>query len=136
MQFTEVVQEILVALPPEPVAARRARRALDDARLPDEFAHTVGLLATELIANALRHGNLGPDDRITLAASFVSDFVHVEVHDPGAGFDPESRHHVKGYGLRMVDKLSSRWGVECSESGHRVWFEIDKRRRRFDRDRD
>jgi hypothetical protein len=43
------------------------------------------------------------------------------------------RHGVSGYGLRMVDMLASRWGVDRDEHGCRVWFEIDRRRRRFDR---
>jgi anti-sigma regulatory factor (Ser/Thr protein kinase) len=130
--FTESASEVLLALPPEPTAARRARRALHEAHMPEDLEHTVGLLSTELIANALRHGQLAPEQQITFAASFVSDFVRVEVHDPGPGFDVEADAAGKGYGLRMIEKLSSRWGVDLAR-GTRVWFEVDRRRRRFDR---
>jgi len=57
------------------------------------------------------------------------------VIDGGAGFDPEVRHAVNGFGLRLVDKLASRWGVERESNTTRVWFEVDRRRRRFDRAR-
>jgi two-component sensor histidine kinase len=126
---------VLLALPPDPRAARQARRALEEARIPDDLEHTVGLLVTELIANSLRHAGLEEDQKILLAARFVSELVRVEVHDPGPGFDPDTSLSGRGYGLRMVDKLATRWGVEIDD-GTRVWFEIDRRRRRFDRDRD
>lgn len=132
--FTQVAADVLLALPPDPSAARRARRALHDARLPEDLQHTVDLLATELIANAVRHADLGPDQEITFAARFVPDFIRVEVHDPGPGFDVERSREGKGFGLRMVDKLATRWGVELQD-GARVWFEVDRRTRgRFDRD--
>lgn len=133
--FAEVASDVLLRLPPDPTAARRARRALHEARLPDDLQHTVDLLATEVIANSVRHAQLQPDQQITFAARFVADFIRVEVHDPGPGFDPERAQEGKGFGLRMVSKLASRWGVE-TENGTRVWFEVDRRskRRRFDRD--
>jgi anti-sigma regulatory factor (Ser/Thr protein kinase) len=133
--FTEAPSDVLLALPPDPRAARQARRALAEAHIPDDLEHTVGLLVTELIANSLRHAGMEEDQRILFAARFVRDHVRVEVHDPGPGFDPDTRHDARGYGLRMVDKLASRWGVE-TDGGTRVWFEVDRRRRRFDRDRD
>jgi two-component sensor histidine kinase len=132
MPFAETASEVLIDLPPDPSAARMARRALHDAHVPEDLEHTVGLLSTELIANALRHSGLDEHDRIGFAARFVTDFIRVEVRDPGPGFDPAGRHRVKGFGLRLVDKLASRWGVETGD-GTRVWFEVDKRRRRFDR---
>ena len=133
--FTEAPSDVLLALEPDPRAARQARRALVEAHIPEELEHTVGLLATELIANSLRHAGLQDDQKILFAARFVTDMVRVEVHDPGPGFDPDTRHTGRGYGLRMVDKLATRWGVE-RDGGTRVWFEIDRRRRRFDRERD
>jgi two-component sensor histidine kinase len=123
--------EVLIALPPRPESARLARRALQEKGLAEDLDHTVTLLTTEIVANALKHGDVGPDDRITLFASMTPDHVRVEVHDPGRGFDPDVRHQTKGFGLRLVDKLASRWGVERA-AGCRVWFEVDQRRR-FDR---
>lgn len=133
--FTETASDVLLRLPADPSAARRARRALHEARIPEDLAHTVDLLATELIANAVRHADLDPEaEQITFAARFVEDYIRVEVHDPGPGFDRDEGLAGRGFGLRMVDKLAARWGVE-TEGGTRVWFEVDRRsrRRRFDR---
>lgn len=131
--FGKATADVLLALAPEPNAGRRARRALHAARLPEDLRYTVDLLATELIANAVRHARLRPDQQIMFAASFVPDFIRVEVADPGSGFDVETAMAGKGLGLRTVDKLASRWGVE-SDHGTRVWFEIDRRPQRFARD--
>jgi two-component sensor histidine kinase len=130
--FAEVAAEVLLALRPDPTAARRARRALHDAHLPEDLGHTVDLMATELIANAVRHAGLGPGDRIYFAAKFQGDFVRVEVGDAGVGLDAEAALKSKGYGLRMVAKLASRWGFYPG-TGTRVWFEVDRRPGRFNR---
>lgn len=133
MSIAERTAQVLLTLPPDPSAARRARVALHQARIPEDLQHTVDLLATELIANSVRHAGLLPDQQILFAARFAGDFVRVEVHDPGPGFDPDGALGGKGFGLRMVDKLATRWGVEDA-NGVRVWFEVDRRpRRRFER---
>jgi two-component sensor histidine kinase len=128
-----VQPDVRLALPPLPESAARARRALLRGGLHPDLDHTVTLLTTELITNVVKHAGLGPDDRIVVLAALQPDFAHVEVHDPGPGFDPEIRASTKGYGLRLVETLSSRWGVERRE-GTKVWFEVDKRRRRFARE--
>jgi anti-sigma regulatory factor (Ser/Thr protein kinase) len=133
--FAEVASDVLLTLPADPTAARRARRALHEAKLPEDLQHTVDLLSTEVIANAVRHAGLHDSQQITFAARFVGDFIRVEVHDPGPGFDVERERQGRGFGLRMVDMLASRWGVEI-RAGTRVWFEIDRRsQRRFRRPR-
>jgi anti-sigma regulatory factor (Ser/Thr protein kinase) len=135
--ITETVADVVLALPPEPGSAARARRALHQARLPEDLAHTVDLLATEIVANAVRHGDLGEDDQILFAARFIEDHIRVEVAHNGPGFDPGQALQSSGMGLRMVDKLASDWGVQQGDGSVRVWFEIDRRpRRRFPRRED
>jgi hypothetical protein len=73
-----------------------------------------------------------PTQRIVLLAHMEDDFARVEVYDGGTGFDPGVREHSPGFGLRLIDKLASRWGAESGGGGH-VWFEVDRRPRRFDR---
>ena len=51
--------------------------------------------------------------------------------DPGIGFDPDTVE-TEGFGLRLLGKLATRWGVESSR-GCKVWFEVDRRSGRFDR---
>jgi len=43
------------------------------------------------------------------------------------------RHTADGYGLRMLDRLASRWDVERTAHGSRVWFEVDRSSGRFSR---
>jgi len=124
-------RSLSVALPPVPESARRARRALVQGGLDPDLDHTVNLLTSELVTNSVRHCPVPQD--IRLDAVLEDGFARVAVTDHGPGFDPQIRHEANGFGLRLVDKLASRWGVERLDAGTRVWFEVDRRRRRFDR---
>ena len=118
---------MLLALEPRPESARLARRALHAHGLNEDIEHTVTLLATEVVGNAVRHASLRSDQRIVFFARLNDDFARVEVADPGAGFDPD-RVETDGYGLKLLAKLAARWGVD-STKGCRVWFEVDRRSR-------
>ena len=130
---TTTTNDVVVALRPEPAAISAARRVLTREGLDADLQHTVCLLTSEVVTNCVRHGGLKESDRIVLAARLAPDFVRVEVRDPGPGFDPDVRHGSPGYGLRMLDMLASRWSVDRDDNGCRVWFELDRRRRRFER---
>lgn len=105
-----------------------ARAALRRAHpeLPPELMQTVVLLASELISNAVKHAEADP---ITLRFEVVPRYVRVEVLDQGPGFALELPEPdltgLGGWGLHLVDELSSRWGVVDGQ-GTRVWFEIDR----------
>jgi anti-sigma regulatory factor (Ser/Thr protein kinase) len=123
-------REVLLALEPRPESARMVRRALLSHGLHEDLEHTVSLLATEVVGNAVRHAGLRSDQRIVFFARMSEDFARVEVADQGDGFDPD---HVdsEGYGLRLLSKLASRWDVSCTDRGCKVWFEVDRRSGRF-----
>ena len=124
--------EVLLALPARPEAARVARRELLAKGLDADLSHTVTLLATELIANAVRHAGLDPDrDRVVFFARLRPEVVRIEVGDTGPGFTPAEING--GLGVRLLDKLATSWGCERSAQGFLVWFEVDRRRRRFGR---
>jgi anti-sigma regulatory factor (Ser/Thr protein kinase) len=129
---TSTTPTLELSLAPEPESVRRLRRALARGGLDPDIDHTVTLLASEVVTNAIRHAaQHGP---IRIEAVLEADFARVAVVDHGPGFSPDVRHDARGYGLRLVDKLASQWGVEPdAESGTRVWFEVDRRRRRFER---
>lgn len=130
---TESPTDVRLALTPAPEAPMRARRALADAGPEGDIDPTVALLVSEVVTNAVRHAGLEAEQRIVLLASLESDYAHVEVYDAGEGFDPEVRHSVDGFGLRLLDKLATRWGSERGR-GCAVWFDVDRRpRRRLDR---
>lgn len=84
------------------------------------------LLASELVSNAVKHANAA---LIEIRCEVVPRSVRVEVADGGPGFDaipavlnPDA---VGGWGLHLVDELSTRWGI-VDATGARVWFEIDR----------
>ena len=134
--FAQTSNDVVLALPVDPKAAGAARRALVREGLDPDLDHTVCLLTSELVTNAVRHAGMRPDERIVLAARLPPDFARIEVRDTGPGFDPDVRVAASGHGLRLTDMLSSRWGVDHDEGvGTRVWFEVDRRRRRFSRGR-
>jgi two-component sensor histidine kinase len=133
MAATAQTTDVSLALAPEPGSAARARRALVRAGLDDDIEHTVSLLATELVTNAVRHAGMRDGDRVVLLATLAPDYARVEVHDGGPGFDPGVRHGAKGFGLRLIDTLSTRWGTK-GPPGFSTWFEVDRRKgRRFTR---
>ena len=128
--------DVVVAFPVTPKAAGAARRVLIKEGLDPDLDHTVCLLVSEVVSNVIRHSGLTEKDRLVLAARLTPDFVRIEVRDNGPGFDPDVRHGAPGFGLRMLDALASRWGVDADEGVTRVWFEVDRRRRRFQRSSD
>jgi anti-sigma regulatory factor (Ser/Thr protein kinase) len=109
-------------------AARRAIVAGDGA-LPAPVREDVLLLATELVANAVRHAGVGPDESLQVELRRRPRQVRVAVLDPGAGFEPPapsaSGDDPGGWGLVLLDRIADRWGVSLEPAGTCVWFEID-----------
>jgi anti-sigma regulatory factor (Ser/Thr protein kinase) len=121
---------LTLTLAAEPESVRRARRALARSGMDPDLDHTVSLLTSEVVTNAITHA--AEHGEIQMAGSFAPGYARVEVLDRGPGFDPDLRDAEPGFGLRLLDKLASRWGVERG-AGTLVWFEVDRRRRRFSR---
>jgi anti-sigma regulatory factor (Ser/Thr protein kinase) len=109
-------------------AARHALTPLDD-RLDDALLDDVRLLVSELVTNSVRHSDGDPGGFVGLDVKVEAERLRVEVSDPGDGFEPRSRHDGQdaegGWGLYLVDSLSTRWGVARAR-GTNVWFEIDR----------
>lgn len=122
-----VVAELSLQIAGGPGAPAEARAALRrfHPELAAELLQVVVLLASELVANAVRHAGADP---IGIRFAIISDTIRVEVADEGPGFrpeiPPEEPGRAGGWGLRLVDELADRWGVAESD-GSRVWFEID-----------
>jgi serine/threonine-protein kinase RsbW len=108
-----------------------ARRQLDrwlPSSLGDAERGALRLLVSELVTNCVRHAVPRDDEAVELAVQVAAERIRVEVHDAGTGFEPAAapRPHGAdgGYGLFLVERMASRWGVDC-EQGTRVWFELD-----------
>ena len=105
-------------------APRRARRQVRDL-VPPERADDATLLVSELITNAVKYG---PEEQIRLIVTDDGARTRFTVHDLGLGPLPSMRAEDDpapgGHGLRLVDSLADRWGVERGST--RVWFELDR----------
>jgi two-component sensor histidine kinase len=113
-------------IPRDPRAPAVARRMVDDLDgvLAPTRADEVRLLLSEVVTNAVRHGD-GEQIRVVLDAGQDGQ-LRCEVTDEGHGFVPKARDkpmtEVGGWGLQMVETLSERWGVR--EGSTHVWFEL------------
>ena len=114
-----------VELPRDASAAAAARRELREtmaAKLPQPLLDDLALVVSELVTNAVLHGQGG----IRLRLQVEAENVRGEVIDAGGGFEHELRElglfATSGRGLLIVDRLTTRWGVY--EGTTHVWFEM------------
>lgn len=115
-------------------APLRARSALNDAIPPPVLgsrADDARLAISEVVANAVRHGRPRPDqDTLRLIIDADDDRVRIEVEQSTSAvgvrvIEPLSDDslEVGNYGLRLVEQMADKWGVDPGPPGH-VWFEI------------
>jgi anti-sigma regulatory factor (Ser/Thr protein kinase) len=116
-------------------APRRVRHALREhleGVLEAKLTADLELLVSEVVANAVRHGGSSRSDDIDVRVEVAGDTVSVWIQDSGQGFKPaqppqprsRSSRDPGGFGLLLLDRLSSRWGIERDERGFRVWFRL------------
>jgi anti-sigma regulatory factor (Ser/Thr protein kinase) len=102
-------------------AARELVRTTLDGR-PAELIDAAELMTSELVSNCVRHAQTDFEVRIC-----AREEVRIEVRDSGEGsprvLSPTPREPT-GRGLRIVDAMSQRWGVNSEPSGKVVWFTI------------
>ena len=119
--------KLALRLDADPRAALVARREIRSftAGLNELIRSNLVLLVSELVTNSLRHATLGPESWVQVEATITPDLVRVEVEDPGARFPSAPDLDAEGgWGLILVDRMASRWGVARDEQT-RVWFETD-----------
>ena len=115
--------------PRAPAVARRVLRGELEGVVDPEVLERTVLLLSEVVTNSVRHAGLGPGEGIGVTVSATGRGLRVEVIESGSGFDvqeiaarpPETG--AGGWGLYLVDRLSSAWGVSGG-SQTRVWFEV------------
>jgi len=108
-----------------PECAGQAREAVNQAchGLARDVVDIAQVLTGELVTNAIKYGS----GLIYVEVSRSSDRVRVSVDDESPELPRYPRPGVlgaNGRGLMLVEYLAARWGVNASERGKRVWFEL------------
>lgn len=107
-------------------AVPKARRFVGSslAGEPAATVHAVELVVTELVTNAVLHGEPPVSVRLIL----LPTSVRVEVEDTGSDLPVVALHDLQsttGRGLSLVAGLSSAWGVDPGRRGGKVvWSEL------------
>ncbi|CAN5878491.1 hypothetical protein BH23ACT12_BH23ACT12_09530 [soil metagenome] len=91
----------------------------------DLFA--ASLILTELVTNVIRHGCSGEDDELEVDIERSAGSLRIQVTQPGPLFDPREvlrrpPKELGGWGLVMLDRLCSGWGVDHDQNA--VWAEL------------
>jgi len=115
-------------LPPTARSVRVARHVVLELlrvwRVPHD-GEDAALLVTELVANVVDH--VRGDEDLTLEIGASEDWLRIAVVD-GSALRPVLRELLldepRGRGMRMVQAIADRWGVEDYRGGKRVWFEL------------
>lgn len=116
------------AMEPEPESVPSARRFVLDLGWADDekTREQLGALTSELVTNAVLHARTP----FTLKVSVMANRIRVAVTD-GSKARPTLKQHEKtsptGRGLRIIESIADRWGVDPARSGKTVWFELDRR---------
>lgn len=108
--------------PAHPASVARARRAVAGAlpyHLRPHLADDLGLLTSELVTNAIRHGAPSEDDALVELVLWPADGHYwLAVSDPGTGYADATlkpQHPgtgaEAGRGLLLVDTLAAAWTV-------------------------
>ncbi|SDI86128.1 Anti-sigma regulatory factor (Ser/Thr protein kinase) [Frankineae bacterium MT45] len=105
---------------------------LQELSLDRDFIDDAELVLGELLVNSIRHARPLDFGRIEVSWDLRDGAVLLRVTDGGGAQAPHIRdgatYESGGRGLRIVDALADRWGVERSATTTTVWAELAVRR--------
>jgi signal transduction histidine kinase len=94
-----------------PRAARAIVATIDG--IGDGVRCDLTLVVSELVANAVRHAPATEGGDVRLLIQRRDGHIHVEVCDPGRGFDPTpDPNREGGLGLVTVSRVAREWGIK------------------------
>lgn len=94
-----------------------------------ETASDAELIISELVTNSVRHAGVGSDQRVTVDLILLNEHLRITVTDPGCDMEPrlipKNPEGFGGHGLRLVEQLSTQWGVGRDAVGAtQVWCDL------------
>lgn len=96
--------------------------------LSADARNDVALVATELITNAIQHGQPLPSDELAVEWSTEGEDVLIRVTDGGGSSHPRlmssGPDDTSGRGLAIVHSLASSWGVDIGTDRVTVWAKV------------
>lgn len=113
----------LEPLPESVPAARALLRALIEDTAFRGRLEDGELALSEMVTNAVLHGRAP----LVLTLVLEPELLRVEVEDGNAvspSFSVLDQTAVTGRGLLLISAVSDRWGVDPSDTGKTVWFEL------------
>ncbi|HEX8743990.1 MAG TPA: ATP-binding protein [Thermoleophilaceae bacterium] len=121
--MSEEVKERFAAAPEVPGHARALVRRLG---LDEDTRSTVELIVSELVTNAVVHGDGGRGAPLLVTLRRDGACVHGKVCSQGENFEWTSEekdiYEPGGLGLHLVDTIARDWGIEQNGCSC-VWFE-------------
>jgi anti-sigma regulatory factor (Ser/Thr protein kinase) len=105
---------------PTPEAVRAARRFVEEALPGTVDQADIVLIVSELASNVVRHA------KTNFTVDLTSDeHVRIEVSD-GSSIIPAVEELAENkFGLRLIEEVTDRWGIESTDTGKTVWVEFD-----------
>lgn len=100
-----------------------------DGEISDSRLLDVALIVSELVTNSVLHADVGPHLWLTVDLEMFGDRLRITVNDPGSQLEPEllvpDPRRPGGLGLRLIDQMSTAWGVGHDPVGTtQVWCDL------------
>ena len=105
------------------LARSAAVDACRDWELPD-LAPNAGLIAGELVLNAVEHARCPPQMTLTLHKTEITIGVRDDLRCTPPRPQLRCVGQLGGWGLLMVTALATRWGVTLHDDGKTVWVDL------------
>jgi anti-sigma regulatory factor (Ser/Thr protein kinase) len=131
--YPVIAANLELLLAPTPAAPAEARAAvsawLGEQRSAELLMEVAPLLVSELVTNSIRHASIATGEHLRLNGQMDKAILRLEMWDGGTGGTVARRarergDEVGGFGLELVARLSSAWGVERNGVGTTVWLEL------------
>jgi anti-sigma regulatory factor (Ser/Thr protein kinase) len=107
------------------IVRRSVSAALQEAGVSESDASDAALIASELVANAVRHAPALPTGHLVVDWSLSAESYTIAITDGGAvdklSIPETNAWDTSGRGLSIVAAVSDAWGVTRGEGSTTVW---------------